>query len=141
MDRIHKKCEFCSNLVWSPRDPYLEWNSQISCEFGPLRVKWWYMFSSIKMEEYMESELSGIFQVKLVTKTIVRGSPGTQFMHMRVNQVELASNLSFTQGILVWLNDISNRFHKTWIIWLVTEDWSVLYDWRCSWDFYNCPRH
>ena len=32
----------------------------------------------------MESELSGIFQVKLVTKNIVRGSPGTQFMHMRV---------------------------------------------------------
>ena len=37
------------------------------------------------MEEYMESELSGIFQVKLVTKNIVCGSPGTQFMHMRVN--------------------------------------------------------
>ena len=43
------------------------------------------MFSSIKMEEYMESELSGIFRVKLVTKNIVRRSPGTQFMHMRVN--------------------------------------------------------
>ena len=26
------------------------------------------MFSGIKMEEYMESELSGILQVKLVTK-------------------------------------------------------------------------
>ena len=33
------------------------------------------------MEEYMEYELSGIFRVKLVTKNIVRGSPGTQFMH------------------------------------------------------------
>ena len=33
----------------------------------------------------MESGLSGIFRVKLVTKNIVRGSPGTQFMHMRVN--------------------------------------------------------
>ena len=43
------------------------------------------MFSSIKMEEYMESELSGIFQVKLVTKNIERGFPGTQFMHMKVN--------------------------------------------------------
>ena len=42
------------------------------------------MSSSIKMEEYMESKLSGIFRVKLVTKNIVRGSPGTQFMHMRV---------------------------------------------------------
>ena len=36
------------------------------------------------MEEYIESELSGIFRVKLVTKNIVRGSMGTQFMHMRV---------------------------------------------------------
>ena len=36
------------------------------------------------MKEYMESELSDIFLVKLVTKTLVRGSPGTQFMHMRV---------------------------------------------------------
>ena len=34
----------------------------------------------------MESELSGIFQVKLVTKNTVRGSPGTQFMHMRDNK-------------------------------------------------------
>ena len=35
----------------------------------------------------MESELSGIFRVKLVTKNIARGSPGTQFMHMRVNNL------------------------------------------------------
>ena len=34
----------------------------------------------------MESELSGIFRVKLVTKNIERGSPGTQFMHMRVKK-------------------------------------------------------
>ena len=32
----------------------------------------------------MESELSGIFRVKLVTKNIVSRSRGTQFMHMRV---------------------------------------------------------
>ena len=43
------------------------------------------MFSSIKMEECMESELSGIFRIKLATKNIVRGSPATHFMHMRVN--------------------------------------------------------
>ena len=36
------------------------------------------------MEEYMESELSDIFRVKLVTKTLVRGSPGNQFMEMLV---------------------------------------------------------
>ena len=44
------------------------------------------MFSSIKIEEYMESELSGIFQVKLVTKNVERESPGSQFMHMRVKR-------------------------------------------------------
>ena len=37
----------------------------------------------------MESELSGIFRVKLVTKNIVRGSPGTQFMHIRVKLIFL----------------------------------------------------
>ena len=36
----------------------------------------------------MESELSGIFLVKLVTKNIEPGSPGTQFMHMRVKFIE-----------------------------------------------------
>ena len=39
------------------------------------------------MEEYMESELSGVFRVKLVTKNIVRGSRRTQFMHMRVKLI------------------------------------------------------
>ena len=34
----------------------------------------------------MESELSGIFRVKLVTKNIARGSPGIQFMHMRLKK-------------------------------------------------------
>ena len=36
------------------------------------------MFSSMKMEEYMESELSDIFQVKVGTNNIVFGSLGTQ---------------------------------------------------------------
>ena len=42
------------------------------------------MFCSIKLEEYVESELSGIFWIKVVTKKIVLGSLGTHFMHMRV---------------------------------------------------------
>ena len=45
------------------------------------------MFSSFKMEEFMKSELSDIFQVKQVVKNMVLGSLGTHFMHMRVNQV------------------------------------------------------
>ena len=58
----------------------------------------------------MESELSGIFRVKLVTKNIVRGSPGTQFMHMRVNinpnhekthiQASAASNMEVFETLL-----------------------------------------
>ena len=47
------------------------------------------------MEEYMESELSGIFRVKLVTKNIVRGSPGTQFMHVRVKIVHFHGTKSY----------------------------------------------
>ena len=42
------------------------------------------MFSSIKIEELMESEFSVIFHVKLVAKNILLGYPGTHFMHMRV---------------------------------------------------------
>ena len=48
------------------------------------------------MEEYMESELSGIFLVKLVTKNIVSGCPGTQFMHMRVNLASVSENSILT---------------------------------------------
>ena len=43
------------------------------------------MLSSINKEEFMEFELSGIFQVKLVAKNIALGSMGTQFMYMKVN--------------------------------------------------------
>ena len=54
----------------------------------------------------MESELSGIFRVKLVTKNIVRGSPGTQFMHMRVKLTEsfiILINVIITITIIIWL--------------------------------------
>ena len=36
------------------------------------------MFSSMKKEKYIESELSGVFQVKVVAKNIVLGSLRTQ---------------------------------------------------------------
>ena len=42
------------------------------------------MFSSIKMEKHVESELSGIFGVKLVAKNILLRSPGIHFMHIRL---------------------------------------------------------
>ena len=51
----------------------------ISCEFGPFLVNWWcHMFSNRKKEEHMESELSGLFQVKMVAKNILLGSLWTQ---------------------------------------------------------------
>ena len=37
------------------------------------------MFCSMNKEEYMESELSDVFQVNVVTKNIVFGSLGTQY--------------------------------------------------------------
>ena len=42
------------------------------------------MFSGMKMEEFMESEHSGIFRVELITKNVVLGSSGTHFTHVRV---------------------------------------------------------
>ena len=36
----------------------------------------------MNMEEYMESELSDIFRVKLVPRNIVLGFQGTYFMHI-----------------------------------------------------------
>ena len=44
----------------------------------------------------MESELSGIFRVKLITKNIVRGSPGTQFMQMRVKTLNCFFRIDFS---------------------------------------------
>ena len=64
--------------IVDPRGSELNWNKfTISCEFGLLQLKWCYhMLSGIKMEEYMESNLSGIFWVKLAATNIVLGSPG-----------------------------------------------------------------
>ena len=49
--------------IVGPQGSELNWNKfTISCAFGPLQVKWWYyMFCSIKMEEYMGPKPSGIF--------------------------------------------------------------------------------
>ena len=69
----------------------------ISCEFSPLHVKWGYhLFSSMKKEEYIESELSGIFQVKVATKDIVIGSLGTQ------PKAALQYNVSFWRNIQIF---------------------------------------
>ena len=35
----------------------------------------------------MEPKFSGIFWVKIVAINVVLGSPGTHFMHIRVNKV------------------------------------------------------
>ena len=42
------------------------------------------MLSRIKIEEYMEFELFGVFQVKPVTKNMVLMSPVTHFIHLRI---------------------------------------------------------
>ena len=43
------------------------------------------MFLSMKMEKYIESELSDSFQVKLFVKDMVLGSLGTHLMCIKVN--------------------------------------------------------
>ena len=58
------------------------------------------MFSSIKMEEYMESETSCIFLVKLIVKNIVLGSPKTHFMRMRVKRRKI-TNLNFVSDVIL----------------------------------------
>ena len=55
-----------------PWGPTIGTKFPISSEFGPLRVKLHCdMFTNMKNDEYMESELSGIFRVKLVAKNIL----------------------------------------------------------------------
>ena len=63
----------------------------------------------------MGSELSGIFPVKLVTKNIVRGSPGTQFMHMRVKQVEIIKKSIWNSSVFIKITDISLK-NSSWKI-------------------------
>ena len=68
------------------RGPTIGTKFTISCEFAPHQVKWWHrMFSSMKKEEYMGSEFSGIFGVNVVAKNTVFGSLGTQ--HQAVSAV------------------------------------------------------
>ena len=54
------------------------------------------MFYSMKIEEYMESELSCIFWVKLVGKSIVLGSQGTK------HRTASASDISFWKNIQIF---------------------------------------
>ena len=52
------------------------------------------MFFGMKMEEFIESEHSGIFRVELITKNVVLGSSGTHFMHVRVKGKPTWNSLS-----------------------------------------------
>ena len=47
------------------------------------------MFSGMEMEEFMESENSGIFRIEQVTKNVISESSWTHFMHMSVNLPEI----------------------------------------------------
>ena len=80
VDWIHKKLFILFLLSSSLRGSMIGTNITISSEFSSLHVKLWYhMFSSMKMEKNMESELSTFFfWVKLDAKNIVLGSLGDQ---------------------------------------------------------------
>ena len=64
----------------------------------------------------MESELSGIFRVKLVTKNIVRGSPGTRFMHMRVNSCDVMGEVfpltAIAQKMKFFIKDFHSKYDQ-----------------------------
>ena len=107
-----RNCEFCSNCE-SPGTRIKLEKFTTSCEFDPLQVKWWHhVFSSIKMEEYMEPELSGFFWVKMVAKNIVLGSPGTQLMHMRVKKSKITFFSQFLKHTFIILLNLSNHSWK-----------------------------
>ena len=63
---LQKETSHCKHsLVLSSWGPKLNWKKFTnSWEFGPHQVKWSYMFPSIKMEEYIAPEPSGIFWAK-----------------------------------------------------------------------------
>ena len=74
-----RNSEFCFNFV------LIGTKFTVSCEFGLHKLKLQHhVFSSMKIEEYMESEVSGIFWVKMVAKNIVLVSLKTHFSYMRV---------------------------------------------------------
>ena len=65
MGRIHTDLWTLFQFSSGSREPITGTKFTISCEFGLLKVKLQYhMFSSMKIEEYMEYELSGIFLSK-----------------------------------------------------------------------------
>ena len=69
MNRIHTKLWIFFQFSLGPQGPISRTKFTISCELGLYNVKLQYhMFSSMKVEEYMESELSGIFRVKLFAR-------------------------------------------------------------------------
>lgn len=60
-----------------PRGLIFEIKSKLSCKFALIYVKLWcHMFSRMKMEECIESEVSSIFRVKLMVKNILFGPWG-----------------------------------------------------------------
>ena len=71
--------EFCFNFV------LIGTKFTVSFEFGLHRLKsQHHVFSSMKIEEYMESEVSGIFWVKIFAKNVVLWFLGIHFSYMRV---------------------------------------------------------
>ena len=89
--QIHRKLLILFKL-W---DPDLNSNKFLFFyEIGPLQVKWWYqMFCSIKMEQHMEPELSGIF---------LRKDGCQKYSACLVIFLLLAKFVSFT--FLIWLS-------------------------------------
>ena len=64
MDWFKRNCDLCLNYGSLSTQSRWEQNS----EFLVYSEQLWYRFSGKKIKEHLESELSGIFQLKLVSK-------------------------------------------------------------------------
>ena len=71
VERIHTKLLILLQFSLGHRGPIIGTKFTIFFEFVLHKIKLQYhMFSSMKIEEYMEYDLSDIFRVKLVVKNI-----------------------------------------------------------------------
>ena len=141
-----------------PGGPTLETKFTISCEFGPVQVKWWcHMFSNMKKEEYMEYELPGITRLKVVAKNIRLGlwapntklflqcdvsfwrniqSFWTKLLHLSVFLVKQYSSLIYVKEKLLLLVNWAFPFVAPQGPFLCSKLWKYFMDMRVNIEYF-----
>ena len=101
------KCWILLQFGSAPLGPIIGKKFTVSCVFGLNKVKLQYhMFSSMKIEEYMESDLSGIFQVKLVAKNITELSLQRDISFWRNIQMFWTRPLDLSDFLVKWYTSL-----------------------------------